>query len=47
MRRGASWPDASRKGAVCGLRVAQNAPFRDVAARETRGATPPPACGAL
>ena len=40
MRRGASWPDASRKGAVCGLRVAQTAPFRDVAARGARSATP-------
>ena len=33
-------PDASRKGAVCGLRVAQNTPFRDVAAREAWCATP-------
>ena len=39
-RRGASRPDASRKGAVCGLRVAQNALFRHVAAREAWGATP-------
>ena len=45
-RRGASRPDASRKGAVCGSHVAQNALFRYVAAREARGATPPPACGA-
>ena len=47
LRRGASWPDASRKGAVCGSHVAQNALFRHVAAREAWGATPPPACGAL
>ena len=40
LRRGTAWPDASRKGAVCGLRVAQNAPFRDVAARGARSATP-------
>ena len=40
-RRGASWPDASRRGAVCGSHVAQNAPFRYVAAREAWGATPP------
>ena len=46
-RRGASWPDASRKGAVCGPHVAQSALFRHVAAREAWGATPPPACGAL
>ena len=39
-RRGASWPDASRRGAVCGSHVAQNALFRHVAAREGRGATP-------
>ena len=39
-RRGASWPDASRKGAVCGPCVAQNALFRHVAAREAWGATP-------
>ena len=39
-RRGASWPDASRKGAVCGSHVAQNALFRHVAAREAWGATP-------
>ena len=46
-RRGASRPDASRKGAVCGLRVAQNALFRYITAREAWGTTPPPACGAL
>ena len=46
-RRGASRPDASRKGAVCGSHVAQNALFRYIAAREAWGATPPPACGAL
>ena len=46
-RRGASWSDASRKGAVCGSHVAQTALFRHVTTRETRGATPPPACGAL
>ena len=40
-RRGASRPDASRKGAVCGSHVAQNALFRHVAAREAWGATPP------
>ena len=40
LRRGASWPDASRKGAVCGSHVAQNALFRHVAAREAWGATP-------
>ena len=40
LRRGASWPDASRKGAVCGPHVAQNALFRHVAAREAWGATP-------
>ena len=39
-RRGASWPDASRRGAVCGSHVAQNALFRHVAAREAWGATP-------
>ena len=39
-RRGASRPDASRKGAVCGSHVAQNALFRHVAAREAWGATP-------
>ena len=46
-RRGASWSNVSRKGAVCGSHVAQNALFRHVAAREAWGATPPPACGAL
>ena len=40
-RRGASWFDASRKGAVCGPRVAQNALFRHITARETRDQTPP------
>ena len=40
LRRGASWPDASRKGAVYGSHVAQNALFRYIAAREARGATP-------
>ena len=40
-RRGASWSDASRKGAVCGSHVAQTALFRHVTTRETRGATPP------
>ena len=39
-RRGASRPDASRKGAVCGSHVAQNALFRHVAARGG-GAQPP------
>ena len=39
-RRGTSRPDASRKGAVCGSHVAQNALFRHVAAREAWGATP-------
>ena len=39
-RRGASRPDASRKGAVCGSHVAQNALFRHVAAWEAWGATP-------
>ena len=39
-RRGASRPDASRRGAVCGSHVAQNALFRHVAARGGRGATP-------
>ena len=46
-RRDASWSDASRKGAVCGSHVAQNALFRYITAREAWGATPPPACGAL
>ena len=46
-RRGASWSDVSRKGAVCGSHVAQNALFRHVAARGARDTTPPPACGAL
>ena len=46
-RRGASRPDASRKGAVCGSHVAQNALFRHVAARGGAGRNPPPACGAL
>ena len=46
-RRGASRPDASRKGAFCGPRVAQNAPFRHITAREARDHPPPPACGAL
>ena len=46
-RRGASWPDASRRGAVCGSPVAQNALFRHVAAREAWGQPSPPACGAL
>ena len=41
LRRGASWPDASRKGAVCGSHIAQTAPFRHVAARGGRGAQPP------
>ena len=40
LRRGASWPDASRKGAVCSPHVAQNALFRYIAAREAWGATP-------
>ena len=40
LRRGASWPDASRKGAVCGYHVAQNALFRYIAAREAWDATP-------
>ena len=47
LRRGAFWSDTSRKGAVCGSRVAQTALFRHVAAREAWDATPPPACGAL
>ena len=38
-RRGASRPDASRKGAVCGPHVAQNALFRYITAREAWGAT--------
>ena len=38
-RRGASRPDASRKGAFCGPRVAQSAPFRHITARETRDQT--------
>ena len=44
-RRGASWPDASRKGAVCGYHVAQNALFRYIAAREAWDATPRQAAG--
>ena len=44
-RRGASWPDASRRGAVCGSHVAQNALFRHVAAREAWGATARQAAG--
>ena len=39
-RRGASWSDASRKGAVCGSHVAQNALFRYIVAREARDQTP-------
>ena len=31
-RRGATRPDASRRGAVCGSHVAQSAPFRHIAA---------------
>ena len=40
-RRGASWSDVSRKGAVCGSHVAQNALFRHVAARGGAGHNPP------
>ena len=47
LRRDASWPDTSRKGAVCGPHVAQTAHFSHVTAREAWGANPPPACGAL
>ena len=39
-RRGASWPDASRKGAVCGSHVAQTAPFGHLTARGAWGQTP-------
>ena len=39
-RRGASWPDASRKGAACGSHVAQTAPFGHVAGRGAWGTTP-------
>ena len=35
-----AWDPTARKSAVCGSRVAQNAPFRHVAAREAWGATP-------
>ena len=38
---------ASRKGALCDSQIAQNAPFRHVAAPGRCGATPPPGCGAL
>ena len=44
-RRGASRPDASRKGAVCGSHVAQNALFRHVAAPGRCGATARQAAG--
>ena len=37
----------SRKAAFCDSQIAQTAPFRHIAARGARGATPPPACGAL
>ena len=37
----------SRKSALCNPQIAQNAPFRHVAAPGRCGATPPPACGAL
>ena len=47
LRRGASWPDASRKGAVCSPHVAQNALFRYIAAREAWGATPRQAAGGV
>ena len=46
-RRGASRPDASRKGAVCGPHVAQNALFRHITAREARDQTPRQAAGGL
>ena len=42
-----TWGPTARKSAVCGSRVAQNAPFRHVAAREARDQNPPPGCGAL
>ena len=42
-----TWGPTARKSAVCGSHIAQNAPFRHVAAREARDQTPPPACGAL
>ena len=35
-----TWGPTARKSAVCGSRVAQNAPFRHVAAREARDQTP-------
>ena len=44
-RRGASWPDASRKGAVCGSHVAQTAPFGHLTARGAWGQTPRQAAG--
>ena len=44
-RRGASRPDASRKGAVCGSHVAQNALFRHVAAPGRCGTTARQAAG--
>ena len=40
MRRGTAWPDASRKGAVCGSHIAQNALFRYITAREAWDVTP-------
>ena len=50
-RRDASRPapteHTSRKSALCWLGGSQSAPFGHVAARGARGATPPPACGAL
>ena len=42
-----AWSPTARKSAVCGSRVAQNAPFRHVAAREARDQNLPPGCGAL
>ena len=36
-----------QRGAACGSYVAQTALFRHITVREARGATPPPACGAL
>ena len=40
-----TWGPTARKSAVCGSRVAQNAPFRHVAAREARDQTPRQSAG--
>ena len=49
-RKSAFWPDRLTERCtlrLCDPQIAQNAPFRHVAAPGRCGATPPPGCGAL